>query len=655
MELTPGILLKNRYVIEKQLGKGGMGAVYLATDQAVDRQVAVKANLNPSPESQRQFTREARMLAALRHPNLPLVSDHFVIDDVQYLVMDYIPGGDLLNLLREEGAQPYELVANWAEQIGDALTYLHSQSPPIIHRDIKPANLKVTPEGQIVLVDFGIAKASDGDTTVGARGYTPGYAPPEQYSNAITGPYSDQYALAATLYAMLTGGPPPESVSLMLGEDRLPSARTISTAVPKHADKAMQKALSIEPANRFASVDEFVRSFTDPQYLAQLEKTQRSPSSKKQTQRKLLIGIGSVIGVIVIGAGAFFGYKALNSEPEPVAVAAEDTSTPTPQPDNPVETSLPTASLTPTLTFTPTVTLTPTITLTPTPQPTPRGGGQKIAFVSNRGEDGFYQVYVMDADGSNVTQLTFDETHKSTPMWSPDGTQLLYVGDGGEGPFGTRYHQDIWVINADGSNPVNLTQTRRDDTDPVWTPDGSQIVFTSERFSDDPQLLIMNADGSDVDLISGGFASEYNPTFSPDGEYLAFSSTIYYTLSWRTGKEYEEPELIDDQFRIGRSIEPAWSPDGEFIAYTRTKSGGQRDIYLVDVASRGATITRLTFTSVSGEAAWSPDGNWILYTSHFEQINNDIFIMDRGGRFQTNLTNHPAEDKEPSWQPVPAN
>ena len=192
MELTPGIVLKNRYVIDKQLGKGGMGAVYLAIDQAVDRQVAVKANLNPSPESQRQFTREARMLAGLRHPNLPLVSDHFVIDDVQYLVMDFVPGGDLLNLLREEGAQPFDVIVDWAEQIGDALNYLHSQSPPIIHRDIKPANLKVTPEGQIMLVDFGIAKASEGDTTVGARGYTPGYAPPEQYSNAITGPYSDQ-------------------------------------------------------------------------------------------------------------------------------------------------------------------------------------------------------------------------------------------------------------------------------------------------------------------------------------------------------------------------------------------------------------------------------------------------------------------------------
>ena len=615
--------------------------------------MAVKANLNPSEESQRQFTREARMLAGLRHPNLPLVTDHFVIDDVQYLVMDFIPGTDLMDLPHEEGAQPFDLVANWGEQIGDALTYLHNQSPAVIHRDIKPANLKVTPEGQIVLVDFGIAKANEGDTTVGARGYTPGYAPPEQYSNAITGPYSDQYALAATLYAMLTGSPPPESVSLMLGESKFTPARAISTAVPKHADQAMQKALSIEPDNRFASVEQFAKAFKDPAYLSQIEKTQLSPSSKKKNIRRILFAIGAVICLAAAAAGFYFDLIPLGQSPDPIAVVDMETDTPTPLPWQPSETLPP--ALTATFTLTPTLSLTPTNTLTPTSIPTPQGGGGKIAFVSNRSEDGFFQIYLMDPDGSNLTQLTFDKEHKSTPMWSPDGRQLLYAADGGDGPYGTRLHQDIWVIDADGSNPVNLTQSRKDDTDPAWTPDGSQIVFTSWRFSNDPQLFIMNADGSDVRPISDGYASEYNPTFSPDGDYLVFSSTIYYSLSWRTGIEYNLPELIDDQFRIGRSIQPAWSPDGEFIAYVRAKTSGQRDIYLVEAESRGAVITRLTFTSYSLDPAWSPDGLWILYTTIPDGDNHEIFIMDRGGRFQTNLTNNHAIDREASWQPYKGN
>ncbi|HAY85236.1 MAG TPA: hypothetical protein DCY42_10040, partial [Chloroflexi bacterium] len=212
MELNAGFTLKNRYVIKNQLGRGGMGAVYLAEDTALDQLVAVKSNLNSSQQSQRQFEIEARLLAKLRHPNLPLVFDHFILEDIQYLVMDYIPGEDLSQKLKKDGPQPVYKVLEWADQISSALTFLHSQDPPVIHRDIKPANLKIQPDGKIVLVDFGIAKASIGDTTVGARGYSPGFAPPEQYGEAVTGPFSDQYSLAATLYNLLTGNPPPESV-----------------------------------------------------------------------------------------------------------------------------------------------------------------------------------------------------------------------------------------------------------------------------------------------------------------------------------------------------------------------------------------------------------------------------------------------------------
>ena len=251
MALEPGTILKERYVIKEQLGQGGMGAVYMAEDTALDQLVAVKANLNTKGFGPRQFEAEARLLAKLRHSNLPLVFDHFIIDDIQYLVMDYIPGENLNDRIKEDGPQALYKVLEWAGQIADALNYLHSQSPAVVHRDIKPANLKITPQGQIVLVDFGIAKANEGETTVGARGYSPGYAPPEQYSSAQTGPYSDQYSFAATLYALLTGSPPPESVNLMLGQETLVSTRSFSKNVPLHVDMAIQKAMSIEPDKRY--------------------------------------------------------------------------------------------------------------------------------------------------------------------------------------------------------------------------------------------------------------------------------------------------------------------------------------------------------------------------------------------------------------------
>ena len=191
MELVPDFVLKERYQIIRNLGRGGMGAVYLAHDTVLDHVVAVKVNHSPAEEAEEQFLKEARLLAALRHPTLPRVTDYFILGEEQYLVMDYVPGHSFDVILKEDGIQPMEMVMQWAQQLGSAISYLHHQKPPVIHRDIKPANIKLMPTGEVMLVDFGIAKVSDGTnaTTAGAQGFTPGYSPPEQYGGAHTAPY----------------------------------------------------------------------------------------------------------------------------------------------------------------------------------------------------------------------------------------------------------------------------------------------------------------------------------------------------------------------------------------------------------------------------------------------------------------------------------
>jgi serine/threonine-protein kinase len=688
MELSSGFLLKDRYLIKELLGKGGMGAVYLAEDQALDQLVAVKSNLNPGEQSQRQFEVEARLLAKLRHPNLPLVFDHFIIDEVQYLVMDYIPGENLSQWLKDEGAQAVYKVLEWAEQISGALSYLHSQDPPVIHRDIKPANLKITPAGQIVLVDFGIAKASSEHTTVGAQGYTPGYAPPEQYGEAVTGPYSDQYSFAATLYALLTGSPPPESVDIMLGEKALTSARVYATNIPVHVDFAIRKAMSPEPDMRFANVGEFFTALTDPAALADVTlrpgtdtiealsesptiakpaTTPPQPAAPKKKGRPLLwIGL-LVAGAVVIGGGALVaallgGSGLFASAPTATQSLPQviPTNTP-PKVDEPEPEIVETATEAPT----PTTILEPTATFTPSPEPTPFGGGGKIIFISNR--DGYDQIYEMNADGSNLVQLTFDETHKSWPAYSPDGTKILYVGDGGFGPYNTKLGPDVWVMDADGSNQTNLTQTKGVDDDPVWSPDGSKIVFVSYRFGGSRQLTVMNSDGSEQKRVSFEF-EEYNPTFSPNGGTLLFSSTFFFTLNMRQYRDGEmpanvdslfdlklEPELYDDRYdepdRIGKGDSPAWSPDGNWIIYIRT-NGNNRRIYLLDANSNGATVRHLEVPGLNYDPAWSPDSQHIVFANSTSG-NLEIYTMDLGGRFQTNLTNFEGDDKMPNWKPVP--
>jgi len=199
MTLEQGTLLNGRYRIVDILGQGGMGSVYRAMDENLGMEVAVKENLFTTDEYSRQFRLEAVILASLRHPNLPRVTDHFVFENQgQYLVMDYIEGEDLRQRMERLGTIPEEDAILIGAAIADALSHLHSRKPPVLHRDIKPGNVKITPDGRVFLVDFGLAKLVQGTqtTTTGARAMTPGYSPPEQYGTARTDPRSDIYSLA---------------------------------------------------------------------------------------------------------------------------------------------------------------------------------------------------------------------------------------------------------------------------------------------------------------------------------------------------------------------------------------------------------------------------------------------------------------------------
>src|SRR2546425_8723145 len=217
--LSPETILQGRYRIVRQLGQGGMGAVYEAVDQRLDTVVALKETLFTDEKLRKQFEREARLLARLHHQALPRVSDHFNEGDGQFLVMQYIAGEDLAAMLAERNsAFPQDEVVRWADQLCDALDYLHTQDPQIIHRDIKPPNLKLTSRGQIVLLDFGLAKGSVGPltavtTSASIFGYTPNYAPLEQIQGKGTDPRSDIYALGATLYHLVTNVKPPDALS----------------------------------------------------------------------------------------------------------------------------------------------------------------------------------------------------------------------------------------------------------------------------------------------------------------------------------------------------------------------------------------------------------------------------------------------------------
>ena len=258
MTLELGQVLNNRYRIDALLGQGGFGAVYKAWDTSLERACAVKVNVETAELTRRQFTREATVLASLSHPNLPRVTDHFYINTKgQFLVMDFVEGQDLGQLVRAEGPLPTERALDIIGQVAEALAYLHSRTPPVLHRDIKPANIKITPEGRAVLVDFGLVKmySPQLETTVGARAVTPGYSPPEQYGQGTTDPRSDLYSLAATLYTLLTGQKPQESVQ-RYGTDDLKPPHEVNPTIPAEVSAVVARAMSLSPTQRYQSVQD---------------------------------------------------------------------------------------------------------------------------------------------------------------------------------------------------------------------------------------------------------------------------------------------------------------------------------------------------------------------------------------------------------------
>jgi len=374
-------LLANRYRLLYVLGQGGMSRVYLAEDTRLGVRVAVKENLQSSPEARVQFRQEAQILARLSHPNLPRVIDHFVdaTSGRQYLVMDFVEGEDLASTIARRGPLPEYMALAWVRQILDALEYLHGQDPPVIHRDIKPGNIKITPQGKAILVDFGIAKVYEpGTPTVtGARAATPGYAPPEQYGMR-TSERSDVYALGATLYTMLTGKCPPDAPLRVAGESNLVPPRRLVAAVSPKVEGAILKAMELQTARRYQSIAELRRALEG--HAAILS---RAPAKAEKPNRMLIYGGGALVGVVLLGIAALGrGPRGATPTPTAVRVAAMrtgvETSMPTTVPTHTVvvRTSAPMsvsppASPTPTRSASRTQTPLPTRTRIPTPIPTP--------------------------------------------------------------------------------------------------------------------------------------------------------------------------------------------------------------------------------------------------------------------------------------------
>lgn len=272
--IEPGVILRERYKINRIIGQGGMGSIYLAEDLRLEgRKCAIKEVIHENSlsddtlhQAQDQFLREAQILARLDHPNLPKVSDFFSEENREFLVMDFVPGKDLRTIMLEARSKKTFLaereVLNWSAQLADALNYMHRQDPPILHRDIKPSNLKLTPSGLIKLVDFGLVKLLASEemtiTILQGRG-TALYTPLEQYGGDTghTDVRSDIYAFGATLYHLLTNTSPVEARERFLHPESLVPPRQINAGISVRTERTILWALSLHPDERPQSIEQF--------------------------------------------------------------------------------------------------------------------------------------------------------------------------------------------------------------------------------------------------------------------------------------------------------------------------------------------------------------------------------------------------------------
>jgi eukaryotic-like serine/threonine-protein kinase len=673
MTLSAGIKLGS-YGITGALGAGGMGEVYRAHDSKLGRDVALKVlpeAFARDAERMARFQREAKVLASLNHPNIASIYGLEDSGPTPALVMELVEGPTLADRIKQ-GPIPINEALQIAKQMCEAIEYAHERG--VVHRDLKPANVKVTNEDAVKVLDFGLAKAVQGDaseidvansptitrmaTQAGVLLGTAAYMSPEQAKARPVDRRADIWAFGCVLYEMLTGQMAfsGESVTDTLAAviKEQPDWSRLQAETPVRVRVLLQRCLQKDPKQRLRDIGD-ARISLDEVLSGAAEPSPSGPvASAPPWRRALPWVVAGLLASALIAVVAVWKITAHATVPEAAMHFSAVTNFPGVQ-----------------------------------AQPSLSPDGRSVAFVSNR--DGHYNIYVALVNGGSLVQITNDPNLKSHPAWSPDGTTIAYARLNDSGIW------NVWDVPALGGAPRRLILNA---ADPAWSPDSRSLAYANMA---DNALWICGASGENAHQVEGTAEREWfdtEPRFSPDGRKIAFAARN------NDGGPYGELAVADLDSAKTRlvthdnalALSPAWSPDGRFIYFASSRGGtlniwkigadgsglqqitaGEGDDAELDVSADGKRIVfstlrehialaELDLQAKPGQRsvkllttdaarnqfgpAYSPDGSHLAYFSNLKGIEQEgISVADADGLNATPFVQDPRVNIFPQWTP----
>jgi serine/threonine protein kinase len=695
------------YQILEEIGRGGMAVVYRAYQPSLNRHVAIKIlppQLGLDQQFVERFQREAQAAAGLRHPNIVVIHDVGHQEGVYYIVMEYLEGQTLRELVEREGPLPQERAIRITEQIASALDYAHQRG--FVHRDVKPANIFVSEGDRVTLTDFGIAKAASETqhlTRTGMLVGTPEYMSPEQAEGGRIDHRTDLYALGIVLFQMLVGrvpfrGTTPHAVLHAIIYEPPPPPRELNPNLAPATEDVIMRAIAKEPDRRFQRASDMVSALKSAPKAHAAGMAVPPPSRTEVVSRRrtspLVWIIGALILVVVVLLSSVFLLLKEEGTPEPpIAISTQATVSQTPgigatntafqpteapvtgepgitdtQPPPTSSPQLPTDTVAPPTDTPQAATDTPlaptdtapppTDTTPPSPSPPPTSFG-RLAFSSNR--DGNPEIYVMNLAGGSPLRLTNTNANDWLPDWSPDGSRLAFTSQR-TGSY------DLWVMSADGSAQTAWISTGGWDEYARWAPDGQRLSLSTTATTQgvaNSEIFVRQPSGN-LQQITSSTAEDQWADWSPDGRLVyteGFKDQSDWDIYVVSGDGGVPTAWLDE---ATCDVQPTWSPDGQWIGFLRmsqdTNVNGRidfedsGDIWIG--RSSGGALRQVTSGLWAVTPTWSPDSQWIAFARILDSNGNgrsdsedrvDIWAVPISGGEPLPLVQSPHRDGDPSW------